>query len=134
MSHWSECASVDTAATSREGRGTAASEDDEDDNLEECMFAFPDSKAVSAEEDNEEADISSLAFHIELVGLEDSETLADNDNGAPTLTVQGKYDGEDIKDQVEQPPMGASPVLLSALERVAAVAGNTKAGRLGWAS
>ena len=77
ISHWSECASVATAATSREGKSChAASEDDEDENLEECMFAFPDSRAESAsEEESDEADIASLAFHIELIGLEDNETL-----------------------------------------------------------
>mmetsp|Transcript_81577 Transcript_81577/g.214155 ORF Transcript_81577/g.214155 Transcript_81577/m.214155 type:complete len:197 (+) Transcript_81577:88-678(+) len=123
ISQRSGSASVDTAATSWEAQTWyAASEEEEEDESEECIFAFHGSGAASPAEENDEAE----AFHMKLVGLDDEETYADTDvSGVPLCLgsyLGSKYFNEALSDQWE-PPTVASPVLLSALEQLAAGAG-----------
>mmetsp|Transcript_23136 Transcript_23136/g.47140 ORF Transcript_23136/g.47140 Transcript_23136/m.47140 type:complete len:203 (-) Transcript_23136:54-662(-) len=88
-------------------------QEDEDDEEEACVFAF---EGAVEEEDDDGGHMK-----LQLVGFDDDD---DGDVSAfgPTLTTAEAARG-DARQTASQPKLGASPVLLSALERVAAEAG-----------
>jgi len=108
--------SQDTAATPWEGYTATSEDDDEDDREEACMFAFQKPGDASLEEEEE---IDSCTLRLELVGLGDDEDCAyDILDSAGALLAPGI--GASLAEENSENLMGASPVLLSALERVAA--------------